>query len=58
MIASGPADLKSGQPTLAVIGGTGTYLGARGQMTSTPAANKNVHRIDFLLLFQPGLSGH
>ncbi len=50
MTGSGPADLLTGQFTLAVIGGTGAYLGARGQLTSGFAARKNTIRIDFLLL--------
>ena len=49
MTGSGPADLLGRQFTLAVIGGTGAYLGARGQMTSTLAPKSTV-RIDFLLL--------
>jgi hypothetical protein len=50
MTGSGPADLLGGQFTLAVIGGTGAFLGARGQLSSAPGARKNTVRIDFLLL--------
>ena len=50
MFASGPADLTSGQFTLAVIGGTSAYLGSRGQDTSTPTAKPNTVRDDFILV--------
>lgn len=53
MIASGPADLQTGQFTLAVVGGTDDYLGARGQLTSAPAAKKNTSRIALELLPSP-----
>jgi hypothetical protein len=50
MIASGPADLESGQFALALIGGTDHYLGARGQLTSTPTGRKNTTRLNLLLV--------
>ncbi len=50
MFASGPADLDTAEFTLPVNGGTGAYLGARGEFTSRPAAQKNTHRLTFLLL--------
>ena len=40
MIASGPAHLDGVRILLPVTGGTGRYLGARGQMTSTPTGDK------------------
>jgi hypothetical protein len=48
MSASGPTDFDSTTFTLAVSGGTGKYLGARGQVSSAPAA-KDAHRLTFLL---------
>jgi hypothetical protein len=54
IIASGPADLESGQFTLAVVGGTGTYLGARGQLTSAPGGKKGTTLIQLALLPLPG----
>jgi hypothetical protein len=39
MIAMGPANLESGNFVLPVIGGTGRYAGAHGQLTSTPSIN-------------------
>jgi hypothetical protein len=50
MFASGPADLDTGEFTLPVSGGTGAYLGARGEFTSRPAARRNAHRLTFVLL--------
>jgi hypothetical protein len=50
MFASGPADLDTGRFTLPVNGGTGAYLGARGEFISRPAARKDAHRLTFLLL--------
>ena len=48
MIASGPAHFTSTSLTFAVNGGSGKYLGARGQVSSAPTA-KNAHRLTFLL---------
>jgi len=48
MYASGPADFNSTALTLAVSGGTGPYLGLRGQVSSAPHAS-NAHRLTFLL---------
>jgi hypothetical protein len=48
LIATGPADFDSSSFTIAVSGGTGKYLGARGQVSSAPAA-KNAHRLTFVL---------
>jgi hypothetical protein len=48
MYASGPADFNSTTLTLAVSGGTGPYLGRRGQVSSAPHAS-NAHRLTFLL---------
>jgi hypothetical protein len=48
MFASGPADFDATTFTIAVSGGTGSYVGARGQVSSAPAA-KNAHRLRFLL---------
>ena len=48
MTGGGPIDFRKTSFTLAVSGGTGTYFGARGQVSSAPAV-KNVHRLDFVL---------
>jgi hypothetical protein len=48
MFASGPANFDSTYFTLAVSGGTGKYLGTRGQVSSAPTG-KNAHRLRFLL---------
>jgi hypothetical protein len=48
MFASGPANFDSTRFTLAVSGGTGSYLGARGQVSSAPTV-KNAHRLTFIL---------
>ena len=48
MFASGPTDFDSTRFTLAVTGGTGKYLSARGQVSAAPAA-KNAHRLAFVL---------
>jgi hypothetical protein len=48
MFASGPADFDTTTFTLAVSGGSGSYVGARGQVSSAPAA-KDAHRLTFLL---------
>ena len=50
VFASGPADLLTGNFTLAVIGGTSGYLGIRGQVTSSPTGHQNTTRLDFILL--------
>jgi hypothetical protein len=47
MYASGPADFDDADFTLAVLSGTAKYLGARGQVTSAPAA-KDAHRLSFV----------
>src|SRR5262245_43692159 len=47
MFASGPADFDDADFTLAVVSGTAKYLGARGQVTSAPAA-KDAHRLQFV----------
>ena len=41
MIAMGPAMLDGTTIVLPVTGGTGRYAGAHGQLTSSPAGNKN-----------------
>jgi hypothetical protein len=48
MFASGPANFASTSLTLAVSGGSGAYLGARGQVSSAPAG-ENSHRLTFVL---------
>ena len=48
MFASGPAHFNTTSLTLAVSGGTGPYLGLRGQVSSAPHAS-NAHRLTFLL---------
>ena len=50
MIALGPAKLDSGNIVLPVIGGTGRYAGAHGQLTSRPSGTKNTQIIRFRLL--------
>jgi hypothetical protein len=47
MFASGPTDFTSTTFTLAVSGGTGAYVAARGQVSSVPAA-KGAHRLTFV----------
>jgi hypothetical protein len=52
MFASGPADFTAATVTLAVTGGSGTYLGARGQLTTnnvTQPRSKDEERFDFTL---------
>jgi len=51
MTAMGPAQLGSSfsRITLPVIGGTGRYAGAHGQMTSRPSIYKNTQIIEFQL---------
>ena len=46
MTASGPTNFQSTTFTLAVSGGTGKYLGARGQVSSAPLGKG--HRLTFL----------
>jgi len=48
LFAAGPADFDLTTLTLAVSGGTGPYLGARGQVSSTPDRD-NAHRLTFVL---------
>jgi hypothetical protein len=48
MFASGPADFNGSNFTLAVLSGTAKYLGARGQVSSAPAAAKDAHRLRFV----------
>lgn len=50
MIALGPAKLDSGNIVLPVIGGTGRYAGAHGQLTSRPSGSKNTQIVRFRLL--------
>jgi hypothetical protein len=51
MIAMGPANLESGSFVLAVVGGTGRYAGAHGQLTSRSVFNtKNTQIISFQLV--------
>jgi hypothetical protein len=47
MTASGPTNWTSTAFTLAVSGGTGNYLGARGQVSSVPVGKG--HRLTFVL---------
>jgi hypothetical protein len=47
MAASGPTNWDSTSFTLAVSGGTGKYLGARGQVSSLPVGKG--HRLTFVL---------
>jgi hypothetical protein len=49
LLASGPVNFQSTGFTLVVTGGTGKYLGARGELTESAAA-KNAQRLDFTLL--------
>ena len=44
--AAGPVDFNGSDITLAVSSGTGKYLGARGEVSSS-AATANTHRLDF-----------
>jgi hypothetical protein len=48
VLASGPADFDARTFTLAVSGGSGSYVGARGQVASAPAA-KDAHLLTFVL---------
>jgi hypothetical protein len=50
MVALGPAKLKTANLILPVIGGTGRYRGAHGQLTSRPSGTKNTQIIRFRLL--------
>lgn len=52
MIAMGPAQLDSSFSSLVlpVTGGTGRYVGAHGQLTSTPSIYKNTQIIHFELV--------
>jgi hypothetical protein len=50
IIAMGPAKLDGSLMILAVTGGTGRYLGAHGQLTSTPLGKRNTHLIRFELV--------
>ncbi len=50
MIASGPATLDSSNIVLPVIGGTGRYAGAHGQLTSRSSGTKNTQIVRFRLL--------
>jgi hypothetical protein len=47
MSASGPVDFDAPSFTIAVVGGTGTYLGARGQVTSV--TGKRSEQLEFVL---------
>jgi hypothetical protein len=49
LLASGPVNFERTGFTLVVTGGTGTYLGARGEVTESATA-KNAQRLDFTLL--------
>ena len=49
MFGSGPARFNTASITLAVSGGSGRYLGARGQVSSAPAAGKDASRLTFTL---------
>ena len=46
MTASGPTNFHATTFTLAVSGGTGKYLGARGQVSSAPLGKG--HRLTFV----------
>jgi hypothetical protein len=48
LLASGPVDFYASTFMLAVNGGTGHYLGARGQVASAPTV-KDAHRLTFKL---------
>ncbi len=50
MIALGPAKLDSSNIVLPVIGGTGRYAGAHGQLTSRSSGTKNTQIVRFRLL--------
>jgi Dirigent-like protein len=50
MVAMGPARLDGSQIVLPVIGGTGRYRGAHGQVTSTATGKKNTQIVRFLLV--------
>jgi hypothetical protein len=51
MIAMGPANLETGNFVLPVIGGTGRYAGAHGQLTSRSSSSKtNTQIIRFQLV--------
>jgi hypothetical protein len=52
MVAMGPAQLGSSftKIVLPVTGGTGRYVGAHGQMTSTPSIFKNTQIVHFQLV--------
>jgi hypothetical protein len=50
MIAMGPAKLDGSAVVLPVIGGTGRYARAHGQVTSRPSGNKNTQIIRFRLV--------
>jgi hypothetical protein len=47
MTASGPTNFEATTFTLAVSGGTGKYLGSRGQVSSVPVGKG--HRLTFIL---------
>jgi hypothetical protein len=50
MIASGPANLESSSHVLPVIGGTGRYAGAHGQLASRSVGTNTTQIIRFRLL--------
>jgi hypothetical protein len=50
MIALGPARLSGPHLVLPVIGGTGRYAGAHGQLTSRPTGSKNTQIVRFRLV--------
>ncbi len=51
LFAAGPVDFKSSRTLLAVTGGTGTYLGAAGQVVSLGPTNaKSTSHLDFDLV--------
>jgi hypothetical protein len=53
LLAAGPVDFTATSFTLALTGGTKTYIGANGQVVMTPVANaKNVQKLAFVLLGQ------
>lgn len=49
LVASGPIDFKASGFTIAVTGGTQTYLGARGEV-KVAAARRHAQKLDFELL--------
>ena len=49
MFGSGPASFTTTTLTFVVSGGSGRYLGARGQVSSAPVAAKDAHRLVFTL---------